>query len=281
MTATISTPYSRELGDELRRLRETCTSLNGRAMAIQMGWDPSKVSDIELGKARASDVDLIQYLATCGKNLDLFEEFRRRYHNAFDLYFAQVPDNVRTLAMTESMAKKIVSYDVLTVHGLVQTEAYARQLFVDSHVEAPDGIEMLIEARMDRQTIMRRPNRPECVFYLHELALRLLLGDAGLRKDQYKKLMWSTHVLRIVPADICAYRSAATLYEFGKASPVVYTETDTAQVYAQDSVAIARTRRLFQRLDAVALDAEQSKSKLAEYVSGLREDPHVGGTDLA
>lgn len=281
MTAIISTPYSRDLGDELRRLRESCTSFNGRAMAIQLGWDPSKVSDIELGKVRASQVDLVQYMATCGKNIDFVDAFRSRYQNAFDLYLAQVPDNVRTLAMTEAMAMKIVSYDVLTVHGLVQTERYARQLFVDSHVEAPNGIEALVQARMDRQTIMRRANRPECVFYVHELALRLPLGDARLREDQYRRLLWRTHVLRVVPANICAFRSAATLYEFGKAAPVVYSESDTAQVYAQDSVAIARTRRLFERLDAVALDAEQSKHRLAEYVSRLREDPHDSGPDLA
>src|SRR5687767_14940566 len=94
MTAIISTPYSRDLGDELRHLRESCTSFHGRAMAIQLGWDPSKVSDIELGKVRASQVDLVQYLATCGKNIDFVDEFIRRYHNAFDLYFAQMPDKL-------------------------------------------------------------------------------------------------------------------------------------------------------------------------------------------
>ncbi|MCP2198386.1 helix-turn-helix domain-containing protein [Lentzea flava] len=281
MTAIISTPYSRELGDELRRLRESCTEFNGRSMAVQLGWDPSKVSDIELGKVRASAVDLVQYLATCGKDIDFIDEFRIRYHNAFDLYFAQVPDNVRTLAMTEAKATKITSYDILTIHGLMQTEGYARQLFVDSYVEAPEEIETLVQARIDRQTIMRRHNRPECSFYVHELALRMQLGDAQVREDQYLRLLFNTHIVRVVPAHVSAFRSAATLYEFGKAAPVVYTETDTAQVYAQDSVAVARTRRLFQRLDAVALDAEQSKRKLAEYVSGLREDCHDLGTDLA
>ncbi|MCP2247177.1 helix-turn-helix domain-containing protein [Lentzea aerocolonigenes] len=281
MTAIISTPCSRELGDELRRLRETSTTLHGRAMAIQLGWDPSKVSDIELGKVRASDVDVVQYLATCGKDIDFIDEFRRRYYNAFDLYFAQVPDNVRTLAMTEAMATKIFAYNVLTVHGLMQTEEYARQLFVDSYIEAPVDIETLVQARIDRQTIMRRPNRPECVFYVHELALRLPMGDARLREDQYLRLLFNTHVLRVVPANVCAFRSPATLYEFGKAAPVVYSDSDTAQIWAQDNVAVARARRLFERLDAVALDAEQSKRKLAEYVSGLREDPHGGGTDLA
>ncbi|WP_434449708.1 helix-turn-helix domain-containing protein [Lentzea sp. E54] len=281
MTATLSTPYSRELGDELRRLRETCTDFHGRAMAIQLGWDPSKVSDIELGKARASEIDLVQYLATCGKDIDFADEFRSRYQNAFNLYFAQVPDNLRTLAMTEAMATRIFSYDVLIMHGLMQTEDYARQLMVDSHIEAPEDIERFVQARMDRQAIMRRPNRPECVFFVHELALRMPLGNASLREDQYLRLLFNTHILRVVPANVCAFRSPVTLYEFGKAAPVVYTDSDTAQVWAQDSAAVARARRLFQRLDAVALDAEQSKRKLAEYVSGLREDHHVGGTDLA
>ena len=84
-----------------------------------------------------------------------------------------------------------------------------------------------------------------------------------------------------VPANIVAFRYPCVLYEFEKASPVVFSETDMAQVFAQDKIAIARARRLFQRLDAVALDEEQSRIKLMEYISGLREDSHGTGTDLA
>ncbi|WP_374237331.1 helix-turn-helix domain-containing protein [Lentzea sp. CC55] len=281
MTATISTPYSRCLGDELRRVRESCTSFTGRAMAVQLGWDPSKVSDIELGKARASEIDLVQYLATCGKDIDFVNEFRSRYYNAFDRFFAQVPDELRTLAMTEAMATKIISLDIMTVPGLVQVEGYTRELFVDSHIEAPEDIEKFVRARMERQAILRRPNRPECLFYVHELALRMPLGSASLREDQYLRLLFNTHILRVVPAHMTAFRSPCVLYEFEKASSVVYCETDMAKVFAQDNTAVARAKRLFQRLDAVALDEEQSRSKLMECISGLREDSDVPGTDLA
>lgn len=102
MTAFTSTAYSGDLGDELRRVRETCMGLNGRALAIKLGWDPSKVSNIEHGRARASEIDLAQLFTACGKNLDFLEEFKLRYRHAFDLYFAQVPDNLRTIAMTET-----------------------------------------------------------------------------------------------------------------------------------------------------------------------------------
>ncbi|MFD9700619.1 helix-turn-helix domain-containing protein [Lentzea sp. NPDC059081] len=283
MTAIISTAYSRDLGDELRRLRETCTRLGGRAMAAQLGWDPSKVSNIENGKARASDIDLAQYVATCGKDLDFLEEFRSRYRHAFEPYIVQVPENLRTLAMTESMATSITAYEILSVPGLLQTEAYARAMFEETGFESPEVMEKGVELRMERQTIWRRPFRPDCVFYLHELALRMDIGNAKIMENQYLRLLFNTHVLRIVPTHVkgAAFQTKCTLFEFDKAPPVAYTDSDLAKVFAQDAAAILRCRALFKRLDAVALDAEQSKDKLAEYVSALREDRHDPRTDLA
>ncbi|MEU0882722.1 helix-turn-helix transcriptional regulator [Lentzea sp. NPDC005914] len=283
MTAFTSTAYSRDLGDELRRLRVTCTGLNGRALATKLGWDPSKVSNIEHGRARASEIDLTQLFTACGKDLDFLEEFKRRYHHAFDQYFAQVPTELRTLAMTESTAKKIIAYDVLMITGLLQTEAYARELMIEKGIETPENIKKGVELRIQRQTIMRRQNRPECVFYIHELALQMRLGDAQLMEEQYLRLLFNTHMLRIVPvgARTAALLSKCILFEFEKALPTVVSPTDTAMVFAQDSAAVERARNTFARLDAIALDEEQSRKKLAEYVSGLRGDLHGSGTDLA
>ncbi|WP_158102608.1 helix-turn-helix domain-containing protein [Lentzea kentuckyensis] len=283
MTAIISTAYSRDLGDELRHLRETCTSFGGRSMAAQLGWDPSKVSNIETGKARASEIDLAQYLSLCGKDLDFLQEFGNRYRHAFDLYFAQVPTNLRTLAMVESMATKISAYEILSIPGLLQTEAYARALFLDTGCESLEEIEKGVERRMGRQSIWRRPYRPDCVFYVHELALQMRVGDIKVMEDQYLRLLFNAHIVRVVPMSVrgVAFHSKCTLFEFGKASPLAYTETDLAKVFAQEDRAITWSRKLFERLDAVALDEEQSKNKLAEYVSGLREDPHDQRPDLA
>ncbi|RDI22294.1 helix-turn-helix protein [Lentzea flaviverrucosa] len=283
MTAIISTAYSRDLGDELRRLRENNTSFGGRAMAVQLGWDPSKVSNIETGKARATEVDLAQYFATCGKDLDYLLDFTSRYRHAFDLYFAQVPENLRTLTMVENMATKIFAFEILSIPGLLQTEAYAHALFVETGCESLEDIEKFVALRMERQSIWRRPYRPECVFYVHELALRMRIGDAKVMEDQYLRLLFNAHIVRIVPANAVglALHSPLSLFDFGKASPLAYSETDLAKVFAQDASAIKSSRTLFERLDAVALDEEQSRSMLAAYVSGLREDPHGHRTDLA
>jgi hypothetical protein len=284
MTAITSTAYSRDLGDELRRLREKFTGLTGFAFAEQLGWDPSKVSNIENGKARASEIDLVQYLMMCGRDSVYFEQFRDRYRYAFDPYVVTVPDNLRTVAMAEAAAKKITSFDGLTMPGLIQTPEYARALFTEGGHAAPEDIEKYVQLRIDRQAIMSRPARPECLFYVHELALRIRVGDARIMEEQYLRVLFHTHILRIIPMSVgaaIATRSARMLFSFEKHTPLAYSETDVAQVFAHDGKAIANSREFFKWLEARALDEGQSRSLLANYVSGLREDSHDPRADLA
>jgi len=99
MNGDPSTPYSRDLGDELRQIRERYTTFRGRRIARMLGWDPGKVSNIEHGKARASEIDIVQYLGRCGRSQAFIEDFLNRYRSAFDLYFVQVPTNLRTMSM--------------------------------------------------------------------------------------------------------------------------------------------------------------------------------------
>ncbi|MEU3643420.1 helix-turn-helix transcriptional regulator [Lentzea sp. NPDC034063] len=284
MTAITSTAYSRDLGDELRRLREKHTRLTGFGFAEQLGWDPSKVSNIENGKARASEIDLVQYLMTCGRDSNYFEAFRARYRYAFDPYVVLVPDNIRTLAMTEARAKKITSYDVHTIPGLIQIPQYARALFVDGGRVTPAEIEKAVQLRTERQTIMRRQAPPECLFYVHELALQLRVGDDQVMEEQYLRLLFHTHILRIVPmsAGTAPVRqSARMLFSFEKHPPVAYSENGLGQVFAHDGDAIRGSREFFKWLEEHALDEGQSRSLLANYVSGLREDSHDRRADLA
>jgi hypothetical protein len=284
MTAITSTAYSRDLGDELRRLREKHTRLTGFAFAEQLGWDPSKVSNIENGKARASEIDLVQYLMTCGRDSNFFEAFRERYRYAFDPYVVLVPDNIRTLAGAEAKAKKITTYDVHTIPGLIQTPQYARALFIDGGRVAPENIDKGVRLRTERQAVLRRHNPPECLFYVHELALQLRVGDDQLMEEQYLRLLFNTHILRIVPMSAGAApvrQSARMLFSFEKHTPVAYSENALGQVFAHDGGAIRDSREFFKWLDACALDEGQSRSLLANYVSGLRKDLDEPRAELA
>ncbi len=280
-TTTPSTAYSRDLGDELRRLRETCTGLTGAALSVRLGWDPSKLSTIETGKYRASEIDLVQYLSMCGKDIDFFEDFKRRYRYAFEEYIVQVSDNLRTLAMAEATATTITSYDAQAMPGLVQTPEYADGLYRMGGYVAEERISTVVQFRMDRQAILRRHDRPDCLFYIHEHALRTRVGDDRVMEAQYARLLFRQHRIRIVPVDAALVATSCVLWEYEKALPVAFTSTDLAKVFVQDPGAIARTRLLFDRLAEVALDEEQSRSKLAEYVGRPREDFDAPGTRMA
>jgi hypothetical protein len=280
-TSTPSTAYSRDLGDELRKVRETSSELTGVALAVRLGWDPSKVSTLENGKYRPSEIDLVQYLSMLGKDLYYFEDFKRRFRLAFEEYIVQVPDNLRTLAMAESTAKKIMRYDGQTITGLVQTPEYADGVYRVAGLVTEERIPTLVQLRMERQAILRRHDRPTCLFYIHEHALQTQIGDARVMEDQYLRLLFNVHMIRIIPADTPVIASSCALWEYEKAMSVAFIETDLANVFVQDPGAIVRTRLLFDRLAEVALDEEQSRSKLAEYVGGPREDLYDAGTRLA
>lgn len=282
MATTIqSTAYSRQLGDELRKLRETCTGLTGAALAVRLGWDPSKLSTIETGKYRASEIDLVQYLSKCDKDIDFFEDFKRKWRNAFDEYIVQVPDNLRTLARAESTAKTITSYDPQAVPGLTQTPEYADALYRMGGYTPEEQIAVGVRFRMDRQAILRRHDRPTCLFYVHEHALQTQVGNSQIMEDQYARLLFNTHAIRIVPVNAPLIATGCVLWEYQKELPIAFTSTDIAKVFVQDPGAIARIRLLFDRLDEVALSVEQSRSKLAEYVGRPREDHDESGPRLA
>ncbi|MET8765226.1 helix-turn-helix transcriptional regulator [Lentzea sp. NPDC004782] len=280
-TTTPSTAYSRDLGDELRRLRETCTGLTGNALAVRLGWDPSKVSTIEHGKYRASEIDLVQYLTMCGKDIDFFEDFKRRWRNAFEEYIVQVPDNLRTLARAESTAKSITSYDPQAVPGLIQTPEYADALYRMGGYVPEDQIAVGVRFRTDRQTILRRHNRPTCLFFIHEYALQTQVGDSRIMEDQYARLLFNADMVRIVPAEAPLVATSCVLWQYEKEMPIAFTSTDLAKLFVQDPGAIARVRLLFDRLGEVALDEAQSREKLAEYVSRPRKDLNDPGPRLA
>ncbi|TWP43774.1 helix-turn-helix domain-containing protein [Lentzea tibetensis] len=283
MTCIPSTPYSRDLGDELRQIRDKLTPHNGTWMAELLGWDQSKVSNVENGKVRASEIDLVQYLTTCGKDREYVEDFLDRYRNAFDAYFVQVPENLRTMALAESTADTITSYDMSVIPGLLQTEDYARELCIGLGVLTEEEIAAAVRFRMDRQAILRRQDRPKCIFFVHENALRLQVGGEKIMREQIKRLLFRTHTLRIVPdsSGPSAAFSNLVLWRYERAAPVVFTSSDVAKVFVQDAAAVGRCQSIFERLDAIAMDAGQSRKVLMDLVSQPREDLNGQGIRLA
>ncbi|GLZ29281.1 transcriptional regulator [Lentzea sp. NBRC 105346] len=275
MNGDPSTPYSRDLGDQLRTIREVFTTFSARRMARMLGWDHSKVTRIENGQVRATEIDVVQYLGRCGRTQQFIEGFLGLYRSAFDKYYVQTPENLRTIALSEAQATKIKTIDPATIPGLLQTEDYARALFVEGGCVPAERIEINVEARMARQAILRRPNRPDYTCYIHENALRLRIGDALVMEEQYYRLLFQTHSIRIIPessGSAGVVSSYYALWEFEKQASVAVMESELAQVFIQDDLGVQRCKAIFNQMDQVAWSEEESRSTLADLASRAREN---------
>lgn len=275
------TALGMELGAELRRRREI-KGLNGREMAHKLGWHPSKVSRLETGVREASEVDVAIYLATCqvsradmDRLLDLAREAAAdRPGYRLQTHGEKLPDELRTLIFHETNARTIASYEPIFLPGLLQTEDFTRALLEEGGFYDEDAMEFRVQARMDRQSLLNRPEPHLCTFYIHEHVLRTQIGSARIMHEQVLHLVFQTaragcEVL-VVPTSAGGRglaKGAFRLMAFDEIDPVVYVEQEAASLFVDDRDQVSHYRDVLRRLDTVALDEGQSRHWLASLAT--------------
>lgn len=280
-----SSAHSRELGEELRKKRKAA-GFGGADLAHRLGWSPSKVSRIESGQNGISEVDAAVYLAVCGVPPDEMARLLNLVRSGDDRTWLQergtrLPDELRTLVYHEAKATSISCYEPMLVPGLLQTEDYARELFTFGRFVPADKIGMALEARMNRQAVVRRPDPPACVFYIHEIGLRSIVGGNRVMHEQMLHLVFLTsrpqHQIRVVPTSAGphgVWGAMFMLMGFRHHGPVVFIEGATTSLFLEKPTDIQAYQGMLNRLDEVALDAEQSRLLLAQLASDF-DEPEV------
>jgi uncharacterized protein DUF5753 len=104
----------------------------------------------------------------------------------------------------EEAASVIRSYEVQFVHGLMQTEDYARAVILIANAHAPsEEIDRRVSARMRRQQVLTRPGAPELWAVLDEAALRRPPDGTSVMRAQLEHLLQLTDLpnvtLQVVP----------------------------------------------------------------------------------
>jgi transcriptional regulator with XRE-family HTH domain len=293
MTSTDSTASSRELGEELRRLRDL-TGLDGALLADRLGWHAATLTQVEQGRARIGELDLLRLLVHCGLERSAIDGFVARHQAAVEPYLSRpgcdrLPENLRALTLAEAEAEAITSFDLATIPGLLQTEDYARALFSQLGLTSPDEIAPAVRARAGRQAMLRPYGGPRCTFFIHENALRMKVGGDQVMEDQLLRLIFQATsprcVIRIVPASVGgagALSAGCKLIEYPASVPIVYTETEMTRSFSTEPQAIARSQLIFERLAVFAIPRQASRTLMMEYLAEYdrpREDD--GAPELA
>jgi len=137
---------------------------------------------------------------------------------------------METYIPLESEADSLNSYTGFAVHGLAQTENYARALFTGIFEQSrPDEIEKLVRIRMGRrEDLVARPEPLSFTFILDEGALYRRVGDARIMREQLTQLLEFSEMpevrFRVLPFDLgnhlgnqCSYG----IFQFNEPFPVV------------------------------------------------------------
>lgn len=277
---------SRELGHEMRRRRDA-TGLTLRELAETLGWSTSRMCRIENGTAPVSDVELTHYLAHAGLSLaETLELVRFRQSSDRGHWLSPhgiwLEDSLNSLVFHEASAIATTHYQPIVVHGLLQTEDYARTLIARETWRTPENIETCVQARTDRQAVLKRGQH---VFYLHEQMLRMQVGNPGLMHEQLLKLALMTDLrqvkIRIVPLDAgerSVFGNSFGMFEFDGGKPLLYLDNHATGAFFEDPDYVDPFVLLVRSIDRVALDARQSQELLAAIASDYER---AGGGQIA
>jgi transcriptional regulator with XRE-family HTH domain len=152
-------------------------------VAKHVGYSPSLVISIERGVRMPSEtyIPLADEILKAGGVLIRAAEHLSRQR--YPVWFAEYADE-------EARARSLWTYCTHVLHGLLQTEEYARALFLHRTPPLDDEeIESRVVARMQRKELLTR--RPVCTlsFVIEEPVLRRKMCDAAGMKLQLEHLV--------------------------------------------------------------------------------------------
>jgi transcriptional regulator with XRE-family HTH domain len=266
-----------QLGIELRRLREKAGYTALEACEV-IGAQGPKMSKIENGRqfptpdevrklSRFYDVSTDEQAYLVGLAEQKPKRRRRTGHRD------PVPDWFRRYRALEWDATDIKTYQVESVHGLLQTEDYARSMVLCWEPEADDRlVEQLVANRMERQQVLHRTGRPpvRLELVLSEAVLHRIQGSNRIMHTQLKHLSRMSKrpnvTIRVLPfaqMNRVAVTSAISLLRLaGQNLSTVYLEDVFGATYLKEPEEFTRYAALYGRLRDAALDPESSREML-------------------
>jgi transcriptional regulator with XRE-family HTH domain len=197
------------LGAQLRRLREASHVTSGEAAAA-IRATPSKLSRLERGRCGVKQRDVADLLTLYAVTDEAEREVLltlARQANApgwWRRYSDVLPRWCELYVGLEDAASVIRAYEVQFVHGLMQTEDYARAVILLSDTDASSAdIDRRIRLRIERQQLLTRPGAPELWAVLDETALRRSPGGPQVMRAQLEHLLQLARLpnvtLQVVP----------------------------------------------------------------------------------
>ncbi|WP_433190978.1 helix-turn-helix domain-containing protein [Actinoallomurus sp. CA-150999] len=274
---------ARQLALELTRRREA-TNLSREEVASHLEWSTSTVFRIETGRSVPQPRSMRALLELYGvvdaereSLLQLAREARQPgwWHSFRDV----LPDPYAAYIGFESGAASIQNFEPLVIPGLLQTEEYARATFHGGPRELNrEDVERRVQVRTTRQKILTEPERPRLWTVIDEAAIRRVVGDSKIMREQLHQLIEAADegrtTIQVVPFRAGAHAGTTGPFVIlGFPQPtdpnVVYIETLAGDIYLEGPEDVTRYMIAFDRLVAAALHPDESLALIEQAASDL------------
>lgn len=206
--------------------------------------------------------------------VELAEEANRpgwwqRFHDV-------LPDWFSMYVSLEGAASLLRMYEPHFVPGLLQTEDYARTVMRTGAVgqARPEDIERHVALRMERQSLLTRPDAPRLWVVMDETVLRRPVGSVEIMRAQVDKLLEATAMPNVTLqiAEFSTGHHPGTygpfvLFRFAvpELPDMVYSEYLTGAVYFDARPEVASYLEVMDRMAAQAATAQRTKELLRDF----------------
>jgi Domain of unknown function (DUF5753)/Helix-turn-helix domain len=267
------------LGSQLHRLREAAGVTPDQA-AWELRASRSKISRMEHGRVRFKDRDVADLLTLYGIT---DEKLRARMLATaqdantpgwWSKYGDLLPDWFEEYLGLEGAASVIRAFELQFVHGLFQTEAYARAVTLLGHKTAPaEEIDRRVSLRIKRQDILASPEPPQVWSVMDESVLRRPVGGRAVMRAQLYRLAEMARLpqvtIQVTPFGGGGHAAAGgsfTLLRFAEPElpDVVYIEQLTSALYLDDRQDIDHYLEVMNDLSTEALTPDRTTQFIAE-----------------
>ena len=275
---TPPTPRSRRLGRELRRLRDS-QGKNLDEVGKLLGCSPSRVSRIESGEIKPRPGDVMELLVAYGLPLDsepgksLVALTRDLRESGWWQRLDALSSRYATFIAYEAEAVELRNFEPTLFPGLLQTEAYAREVISVGREMEPQAIEQLVTARLKRQEVLKRTPKPLRMHtILSEAALTVEVGSADIVRQQLQHVAATSRlpnvtiqVLRFAAGAHIATRGGFAVLTFEQDEPALgYIETLAGELFLESAKEIERLDSVYDHLKTLAMSPAESVKFIRE-----------------
>ncbi len=274
-----------QLGNELRHAREAAgATMEDAAVVIER--TSSTISRLEHGQTGVRQRDLADLLRSYGADAAVIEQLGELARNnsqrgRWSGYRRAYPGWFRMFVDLEEDATSLLHFGVEVVPGLLQTEDYIRTVLSTAANTTDDQVENAVQARLQRQAVLTKPDAPRAGFVVSESALRRVVGDTKIMRAQLEHLaevaLRPNVQLQVLPFDAPSF--GALMFGFilvripapGSAGPLdfVYLEDYIDARYLDEKDDVEAYTALWDRVQAAALGPVESRAFVLEVAGSL------------